>query len=235
LKSTAEANVISDAKYKFLERIKTGGPATAVELAKAFGLTTVAVRLHLKELRSRGLVTQSKHPSTGRGRPAMRWSLTEKAGGLFPDHHGELTVGLIQAARRAVGEEGLQRILDARAKDQAESYRQTTAGAMSPADRLKILARRRTAEGYMAHVTANGPRQLFLIEHHCPIREAARQCRGLCAVELEVFRQAMGDDVTVERVEHVLDGGARCIYRVNHVRNVGAAGRKEERRVREPV
>jgi predicted ArsR family transcriptional regulator len=55
---------------------------------------------------------------------------------------------------------------------------------------------------------------MVLVEHHCPICEAAGACPGLCRTELELFREALGDDVTVERTQHLLGGDTRCAYRV---------------------
>jgi predicted ArsR family transcriptional regulator len=54
----------------------------------------------------------------------------------------------------------------------------------------------------------------LFVENHCPICAAARACSGLCRSELEVFRGALGDGVTVERTDHILAGARRCAYRV---------------------
>jgi len=69
----------------------------------------------------------------------------------------------------------------------------------------------------MAEVTG-APDDLLLIEHHCPICEAAEACAGFCRAELGVFRAVLGDDVSVERTEHLLSGGARCAYRIRPIR-----------------
>ena len=61
------------------------------------------------------------------------------------------------------------------------------------------------------------PDDLLLIEHHCPICEAAEACAGFCRAELGVFRAVLGDGVSVERTEHLLSGGARCAYRIRPV------------------
>jgi predicted ArsR family transcriptional regulator len=34
---------------------------------------------------------------------------------------------------------------------------------------------------------------------------------------LELFRSVLGDDVSVEREEHLLSGGARCTYRLRPI------------------
>ncbi|MBI4883339.1 MAG: MarR family transcriptional regulator, partial [Actinobacteria bacterium] len=70
------------------------------------------------------------------------------------------------------------------------------------------------AEGYLAEAVESDDR-VTLVEHHCPIREAADSCSGLCSAELNLFQRALGADVLVAREQHVLDGGQRCAYSVS--------------------
>lgn len=208
---------LTAAKRRVMDLLKRISPAPAAELARRLKLTGVAVRQHLAALEARGLVEQSLNPPDGRGRPSSAWSLTDAAQALFPDRHGDLTVSLIQATRRALGKDGLDRVVAQRAVEQLRDYRKALpAGGAPLKKRLEALARQRSAEGYMAEVrkesgSAGG---FLLIEHHCPICEAARCCRGLCAAELDVFRKYLGRGVRVERVEHLMSDGDRCAYRV---------------------
>ena len=80
-------------------------------------------------------------------------------------------------------------------------------------DRVQRLADVRSEEGYIAEVRADGD-DLLLIEHHCPIRDAAVACGALCGAELDVFQRVLGPHVTVTRTQHVLAGARRCAYRV---------------------
>lgn len=220
------ANTLTAAKRRVLDLLKRIGPAPAVELARRLDLTDVAVRQHLAALEQRGLVEQAPTPPAGRGRPSSAWSLTEPAAALFPDRHGDLTVSLIQATRRALGKDGLDRVVAQRAAEQLRDYRATLPPTTaSLKKRVEALARRRTAEGYMADVRRTPPGEagdaggtgtggFLLTEHHCPICDAARCCQGLCAAELDVFRKYFGRGVKVDRVEHLLSDGNRCIYRV---------------------
>jgi predicted ArsR family transcriptional regulator len=91
--------------------------------------------------------------------------------------------------------------------------------------RVQALAAMRTAEGYMAEVQAQADGSFLLIEKHCPICAAAVACTGLCGKELEVFREVLGQDSTVERTEHMVVGARRCAYRVSAgVAQSGQAG-----------
>lgn len=199
-------------RREILERLKTDGAQTAGTLAQGLGVTAMAVRQHLYELRDEGLVEEAAEARPV-GRPAKRWHLTEAADRYFPDAHAELAVGLIDAVRTALGAEAMEGLIAERGRQQLEGYRRALSGARTLRGRLAALARQRTAEGYMAHVerAAGG---YLLIENHCPICSAARACTGLCAMELDVFAQALGPDVAIERTDHILAGARRCAYRV---------------------
>ena len=83
---------------------------------------------------------------------------------------------------------------------------------------LGIIAGVREAfgqEGYMAEVILEASGSYLFTEHHCPICSAAAACTGLCAAEHEVFDSVLGQEYAVERIEHKLSGGTRCVYRVN--------------------
>lgn len=204
---------VSSAKRRVLERLKRAGPRTAVELAADLDLTDVAIRQHLSPLEDRGLVTSSVRRGGGRGRPAVEWALTDLADGLFPDRHADVTVELIGAIRTALGDGALDRILDVRAETQTDAYR-ALLGEGPLGERVRRLAEQRSSEGYMAEVRDDADGSFLLVEHHCPICEAATECQGFCRSELEVFRSVLGGDVHVEREQHLLDGGDRCTYRI---------------------
>jgi predicted ArsR family transcriptional regulator len=208
---------LSDAKRRIVDRLKRAPATTAPQLAAEFGLTDTAVRQHLDVLEQQGLVEKAPSPAQGRGRPPVRWRLTPLADELFPDRHGDLTVELIDGIRRSLGEEALDRVIEARTADQEASYRAALpAGGSSVKVRVRRLAEIRTREGYVAEALDDG-RSVLLVEHHCPICDAASSCQGLCRGELELFRRVLGDDVTVERTDHLLSGGDRCAYRITPV------------------
>ncbi|HEY4333803.1 MAG TPA: metalloregulator ArsR/SmtB family transcription factor [Ilumatobacteraceae bacterium] len=206
---------LSDAKRRIIEALKRADTATAHDLADQFNTTTTAVRQHLDALESSGLVERNDGEALGRGRPAMKWRLTPLSRELFPDRHGELTVELIESIRASLGQDALDTVIDRRAREQLAAYRAELIGRDAD-ERVRALATRRTAEGYLAEVVADGD-DLLLIEHHCPICTAATACQGLCRSEMEVFQAALGGDVTVRREQHLLSGDARCAYRITPV------------------
>jgi predicted ArsR family transcriptional regulator len=204
---------LSDTKRRIVERLKRVESATATDLAREFGLTDTALRQHLDALEEAGMVTRSIAEPIGRGRPPVHWQLAPAATEAFPDRHGELMVDLISSVRTTLGERALKRVIEARADRQTAAYAQSLAGVSDLGDRLRRLADLRSDEGYLAESRIDGD-AFILIEHHCPIREAAAACGGLCSAELDVFRRALGSDVTVTLTQHVLIGDRRCAYRV---------------------
>ncbi len=199
-------------RRQIIERLKRDGAQDAASLASELGVSAMAVRQHLYGLADDGMVAASAEPG-GVGRPAKRWRLTEAADAFFPHGYAELTSDLLASMRKAFGDDGVDKIVEIRLRDQIRSYRSRMKGARTLAERLVKLAEIRTDEGYMAAVTNDGDGYLF-VENHCPICAAARSCTGLCAAELQLFEAALGGRVTIDRTEHILAGARRCAYRV---------------------
>jgi len=149
-----------------------------------------------------------------KGRPAKVWRLTEAANAYFPDGHAELTVDLISSVKVVFGEPGMDKLLTVRAAHQAAAYGARVDEFSDFKRRCQELAAIRAEEGYMAAVEDDGDGGILLIENHCPVCAAARACTGLCAMELDVFRTVLGDQVRVERTDHIIAGARRCAYRI---------------------
>lgn len=182
-------------------------------LAERLGVSAMAVRQHLYALQEEKLVIYEEEPRA-MGRPAKLWQLTAAADRLFPDGYAELTLGLIQSAIEAFGDEGMEKLLDVRTRHQIADYQAHISAQHALAQKLEALAQKRTDEGYMAEVETLEDGSFLLIENHCPICAAANACTGLCDRELQVFQAILGEEATVERTEHIVAGARRCVYRV---------------------
>ena len=135
---------------------------------------------------------------------------------------------LIGGIRSVFGEAGLDRLIEARQEAMVATYRQALEPHPDLGDRVGVLARMRTVEGYMAEFEMQSDGSFLLIENHCPICAAAKACQGFCRSELELFQAAFGADASVTRQEHLLSEGRRCVYRI--ARQDQSGGRGEERR-----
>lgn len=200
------------ARERVLLVLKTKGPQTAARMAKRLSVTAMAVRQHLAVLQAEKLVDFTEERREV-GRPARLWQLTAKAYTRFPDRHEDLAVGMLQAVQRAFGDEGIERLTEERTRQQADSYRARIPGSDAPIEeRVATLARIRREEGYMAEWRRRRDGTLQLVENHCAISKAARICTKLCGDELQLFRSVLGEDVSVERTEHILSGDRCCTY-----------------------
>jgi len=208
---------------RLLFALKTKGPMTASQLARRLRITSMAAHQQLSSLKEDGLVAFTKEQGKV-GRPAHLWALTSKAHDRFPDSHADLAIAMLRAIRACFGDKGLAKVTEERTRRQIRDYRRRMPGPSAPIERrLKALTQLRRAEGFMAEWARACDGTIELLQNHCSIRKAADICWRLCDTELVLLRSVLGKDVTVQRVEHTLQGDSRCAYQVREVKR--AAGR----------
>ncbi len=199
---------------RLLLQLKTNGPQTASDLALTLRITGEAVRQQLQKLAADGLI-KFQSEKKGVGRPRQRWKLTKLGEGRFSDAHSLITVQLIQGIRESLGEGALNTILRFREEEMEVAYGAALTDAATLSARVQRLAEIRSHEGYMTewHEEADGT--FLFIENHCPICAAATTCQGFCRSELSLFQRCLGgDNVRIERTEHILSGSRRCAYKI---------------------
>jgi predicted ArsR family transcriptional regulator len=197
-----KTDIPAKAREKILFFLKTKGPQAAAQIAKRLDVTPMAVRQHLYELQKQGAV-EFVDERRKVGRPARIWKLTRATSDRFPDSQGELAVGILDAARRAFGENGMAKLIELRGVEQADRYGRRLARKKGLESKVAELAAIRSEEGYMAEWQREPDGTLLLIENNCPICAAAETCQDLCRGELQI-----------EREEHILSGQRRCLYRI---------------------
>jgi predicted ArsR family transcriptional regulator len=196
---------------RILFALKRCGSATHAALAVDLGVSVEAIRQQMCRLEASGLV-YARDEVRGIGRPTRIWELTECGHAQFPDRHDQLASNLLLTAQKVLGQGAVDEVIRQRGRDVEGAY--TAELAHLPlAERVERLAARRSDEGYMAEHVMEADGTHAIIEHHCSIRAAAQVCQGFCAEELRVFR-ALFPDATVERTEHLMSGGRRCVYRI---------------------
>ena len=192
--------------------LKTQGPQPISVIAEEMDMTKEGARFHLLKLEIQGLV-HSQSEAKGRGRPKKIWSLTEKGHGRFPDAHADMTVNLIDMMRQTLGEESVEKVVKANGERTLKEYQEALANCKNLEEKVAKLTEIRTAEGYMAEYQKEEDGFLF-VENHCPICEAAKTCQQFCRAELNIFDTALGENVEVNREEHIIKGARRCAYRI---------------------
>lgn len=200
---------------KILMLLKMRGEATALVIAEELDITKEGARKHLLNLSADGLV-EATVQSGGVGRPSVSYSLTEKGIAKFPDSHADITVQLLKSVKNLLGENALNLLIGDREAIVYQKYDKALNGAETLDQKLKILSRKRSEEGYMAEWKKDED-TYYLIENHCPICAAATECQGFCRSELNNFRQLLGPEYNIERTEYILDSGKRCTYKIEKI------------------
>ncbi|AZA93549.1 transcriptional regulator [Chryseobacterium sp. G0162] len=198
---------------RILMFLKMRGEATSLLIAKELSITKEGARKHLLNLAEAGLIEPTMK-SEGVGRPSTYYILTDKGLAQFPDTHAEVTVQLLKSVKNILGENALDLLISDREKNTHERYEKALAKTKNLEQRLEVLAEARSKEGYMAEWKKEG-KEYFLIENHCPICAAATECQGFCRAELSNFQSLIGKEYTVERVDHIISGGQRCVYKIS--------------------
>jgi predicted ArsR family transcriptional regulator len=201
-----------NAADRVLTLLKTRGPLSAAELASELGITGEGARLQLQKLGDEGLV-HADSSSKGVGRPVLIWSLTALGNARFPDTHTELTLQFIQTIKTVLGKEALDSVVNAREKNQLDKYNKALQGISGLENRLNSFAEIRSTEGYLAEWKKEGDTYYF-IENHCPICCAANECDNICTSEMRTFVSILGEEMNVSRMEHIINGARRCVYKI---------------------
>src|SRR2546423_12335254 len=114
-------------RMEVLEHLRRKGPASAETIAADLGVTPNAVRQHLTNLERDAFVIS--HPERGaRGRPALLFSITERADSVFPKRYGQLATMVLQEVRAMGGDEALDDLFGRVAARHAAAIEQDLGG-----------------------------------------------------------------------------------------------------------
>nr|WP_319511129.1 metalloregulator ArsR/SmtB family transcription factor [uncultured Draconibacterium sp.] len=197
---------------QILMLLKMRGEATALLIAEELGITKEGARKHLLNLSEAGLV-EATVKSEGVGRPSTYYSLTEKGLSRFPNTHADITVQLLQSVKKLLGENALDLLISDREAVIYERYEKQMEGLETVEQKLDVLSKKRSEEGYIAEWKKEDDAYYF-IENHCPICAAATECQGFCRSELKNFKQLIGEEYDMERTEYIIENGNRCVYKI---------------------
>lgn len=211
-------------KQDILNLLLKQGQLTAQELAESLQVTPQAIRRHLKDLETEGLIIHQA-VQAGMGRPNFVYALSREGRSQFPDRHDEFAVSLLDTLAETVGVDQVGSILRKQWERKAIEYRQRL-GDGSLGERVAKLVEIRRAEGYMAEFypvdetrtpveDSSGAEFLLnprfiLTEYNCAISQIAESYPSVCGHELEMFAIAL--DCRVERTHWLVDGEHRCGY-----------------------
>lgn len=200
----------TDSRERVLELLRSGGH-TATSLAQALGVTSVAARRHLCDLKEQGLAQAEEERHGGRGRPQQVYRLTPAGREQFAGDYATLCLDLLSAAKACYGPAAVTQLIRER---NAGLRRQWSAelGTLQGAARLKALAELLSEAGYDARVERQG-NTVVLVQHSCPHLALARQHPEVCAAEQALYHELL-PGATVHSCSRIAAGCCSCRYQV---------------------
>lgn len=208
---------------RILVLLKMRGEATSLLIAKELSLSKEGARKHLLNLSEENLV-KTTVKSEGVGRPSTYYSLTDKGLSRFPDTHADITVQLLRSVKKLLGDNALDLLINDREKTIYSKYAEEMEPLETIEQKLDKLSKKRSEEGYLAEWKKEGD-AYYLIENHCPICAAATECQGFCRSELHNFKQLIGPEYSIERVEYIIENdGNRCVYEIKNINQPSPKG-----------
>jgi len=198
-------------KQDILQHLLKIGQASAQELADALEISPQAIRRHLKDLETEGLIIHQQ-VQAGMGRPQHVYQLSQEGRDRFPSRYGEFAVDFLDTLTETLGYEQASSVLRKHWERKAKEYRERLSEG-SLRDRVAKLVELRKAEGYMAewYPVQESDCQFILTEHNCAISHVASSFPSVCGHELEMFAAAL-QNCKVERTHWIVNGEHRCGY-----------------------
>jgi len=201
----------STAKRSLLSLLKRTPDAALTDVARALGISKVAVLAHVRALEADGLVARAYRAGKV-GRPRVVFRLTDAASPLFPHNYVEMSRCALQFIEERLGRAAVRELLQRRAADVADRHRARVADGRLP-ERVAALAKLRTEGGYMAEVGRRRGPTVEMLEHNCPILALAQQYPEACETERAMFASLLGADVEVSHRVVAGDGVCRFVAR----------------------
>ena len=192
-----------------LVALKRAGALTARELSEQLGLSSNAIRHHLRELETEAVIGYRRE-QRGVGAPTYAWHLSATGEALFPQRYKELLTEVLDRVAEQAGRQAVVSAFETRFSDLARKLQVELTDA-SPERRMDVVMRALVAGGYMAE-WRDGAQGLRLTEHNCAIRALAERFPEICAAERRFLEEVLA--AAVHRESHRLEGCPACESRV---------------------
>jgi DeoR family transcriptional regulator, suf operon transcriptional repressor len=204
----------SSTKQDILEYLLKQGQAIAQDLAISLDISPQAVRRHLKDLQTEGLIVYQS-VSAGTGRPQHIYHLSQTGRERFPDRYDRFAISFLDTLVENIGYEQASKILHQHWQKKSVDYRRKLGDGVL-LDRVAKLVELRRQEGYMAeyHPLDGCDDRFILTEYNCAISQVATSFPAVCGHELEMFAAAL-EDCQVERTHWLVDGEHQCGYLIS--------------------
>ena len=198
------------------------GPSTAATLGGRLGLTPAAIRRHLDNLITEGMIetrTARTYGNRGRGRPAKLFVITDAGRSAFEHAYDDLATSALRFVAERLGQQAVAEFARRQVSELERRYLPVV--ARGPVQtRVQALAEALSADGYAASAgpaPAIGPRGVAgeqICQHHCPVAHVAAEFPQLCEAETEAFGRLLG--TPVQRLATIAHGDGICTTHVTH-------------------
>ncbi|KAB8142506.1 winged helix-turn-helix transcriptional regulator [Chloroflexia bacterium SDU3-3] len=194
---------------KVLRHLQRHGEASVRDLEEVLGISTTAVREHITNLQTRGLI-DTKLVRTGPGRPKQVYFLTSAAQAQFPKAYDTLVNMLLRELANRQGSEQLDVLLDAVGSRLAEEYK-----GQIPGEELqeKLDGLRKALEARSIPVEVQPSGQGFQV-FSCPYLDVAQEHEAVCRMERRMMEQVLGEDLQIEGT--IREGHRSCSFKVRN-------------------
>lgn len=184
-------------------RLLVRGEATTVRLSEGTGLHPTVVRKYLRELAAAGLV-RSTPIIASRGRPVLRYEITDAGRESFPTRYDLLLTTLSRGLRSRLGSGAAVDLFDDAAADIAKSV----GAPKSTAEAVRVLE----GMGFQPELRReNGHR--VLLSHNCSILKVAKEHPELTcdAFHCTLLGELLGTSPRLLR-QSISRGATYCVH-----------------------
>jgi predicted ArsR family transcriptional regulator len=180
-------------RMEVLELLRRKGGRSAETIASDLGVTPNAVRQHLTNLERDGFVVS--HPEkSGRGRPALLFSLTERADAVFPKRYGQLATMVLQEVQEMGGPEALDEVFARVAERHARAIERDLEDLDFDEKLHRVVAWIGRA-GTLAEETET-PEGIKVTIHNCPFRNTALKFPQVCTITPQLMSRLLGTAIS---------------------------------------
>jgi predicted ArsR family transcriptional regulator len=203
--------MLTGTKKKLLDLIKLHGELAVDESVEEMDLAKTTLREHFMQLERAHYIERS-YDRAGRGRPSLKFQLTQKGHDVYPSHEPRMMRELIQYLQ----EKGKQELMEGFFKkywdDRYRKFKHKLEEAKveSEARKAAIVQEMLDEEGFMPVAQHIESGTLTIKECNCPFREIIKATTLPCKLEKEFYQKIFGQDV--ERTTYIAEGDSACTY-----------------------
>ncbi len=215
-----DARFFESTRGKIVAALRRRHAASAVDLAREFGVSPNAIRQQLLLLERDGFVVE-RAVKRGATKPTLEYSLTPRADELFPQRYDRMLNAVLRELRETYGDDAVQAILD-KVGERAASRMVSRLRSEDAAGRVEEIAELLRENGVETEVVERDG-AVELREHNCPYANTVTEHPEVCSMIRHVLRKATnegegdGSNGSVLQLESLATGGGACRFEIPHL------------------